>query len=577
MSDVSILQHHFDLAGVGHWTNILLRNDFTPRNIHLLNEKDLLKLRITNQKEQKQLLTAAKLIQLSSKDQAREVDTDVLRPTASDCCRSAASFLSFHHVDRAWPKRSSSLSSNIGLSNASTQVAPSFRVHMPQTAAVVVSPKPPPKRLSWKIINQRHCLPPPLPPTVAPSTAKETVTMRGRIDHSHGLQSARCECCDHHVRENAAAFSGGQWQYQSQEVVFVGESAVDHVFMWKPFAAVESLMIENAWRRKLSTVKIGGAIVDLGLMMWKTMQVRRNGDFSIGFPSLGKREVAIVSDLPLDHILSLESEFARSFLELTAAAEDQHRTAIELEEQSDLLFLRSEIAADVSFTFDQERAEVEELETQRRIELEAELAVAQVKLWDWFSNGIQLAMLATMIRSKVEEAVAVCARQAAILEDLESIARGSIEDQEQADMINLSKLVARFNAQVRAMLAGSSTVMTVDQSIRCPICNQSDCQFFTTKWKARWSHRGVVGSQNTSKEERKHENRGHSISALMAEVEEREYRDFIKQYPGKGGSRVQSPSPRLYRPPTASVAHKAPHPHPPPMRFGSSPRVVKGA
>jgi hypothetical protein len=371
------------------------------------------------------------------------------------------------------------------------------------------------------------------------------------------------------VRENAAAFSGGQWQFQSQEVIFVGDNAVDHVFMWKPFAAVESLMIENAWRRKLTSVKIGGSALDLNAMTWKTMQVRRNGDFSIGFPSLGRREVAKASELPINHILSLEAEFAQSFLDLAGAAEDQYRTSIELQEESSLLLLRSEIAADVAYTFEQERSEIEIRESQRRSEFESDLAACQLKLWDCLNNGIQSAVLATMTRCKAEEAAAVCARQATILENLERIGRIFVEEEEQADMTNLSKLVARFHAQVRAMLAGTTTTMPSDQTIRCTICNQSDCPFFKTKWKGRWTHRGIVGSPKSSKDDQKHENRGHSISALMAEVEEKEYRDFIKQYPARMSSRPQSPSPRLYRPSTSEV-RQAPRPHPPSMKFGLS-------
>ncbi len=81
-------------------------------------------------------------------------------------------------------------------------------------------------------------------------------------------------------------------------------------------------MIENAWRRKLDSIKIGGSLVDLVRMKWKDMHVRRNGDFSVSFPSLGKKETAVAEGLPDEDILLLENEFAQAFLDLVGAAED---------------------------------------------------------------------------------------------------------------------------------------------------------------------------------------------------------------------------------------------------------------
>lgn len=574
MNDSAVLQFHLSSAGVGHWTEALLRNDFTLKNLHQLCESDLRKLRITNIKDQKQLLAVAKQLQEQTSGVPRVEESGLLRPTASDCCRGAANFLAFHHVDRSWPKSGSSLSANIGLSTASPRPSSAFKVLLPTFSSAVATVPNSPRKEKWRIVNQRNCQPPKLELGRVGSTVLDTVTIRTPCDHAHGKQSSRCDCCDQHVRENAAAFSGGQWQFQSQEIVYVGDHAVDHVYMWKPFAAVESLMIENAWRRKFGTVKIGGGTADLGKMRWKEMNIRRNGDFSVSFPSLGRREVVTPPELPHGEISSLEEEFAKSFFELAAAAEDQARSRIELEEESALQLVRAELAADVQQTFATHQLQFKDEESKARESIEVELDIALAVMWDAFHEGCQSAVLTSITRAKAEEAAAVCLRQIDILNNLERIGRCSIEDEEQAAMTNLCKLVARFNAQVRAMLAGATKNMTVDPSIRCPICNKSDCQFFTTKWKGQWSHRG--SSQRAAGEHYQEANRGSTLSALLAEVEEKEYRDFIKQYPTQHKLRVRPPSPRLLQPcrPSSSTP-RTQNPRYPPMRYGSSPSPRK--
>lgn len=578
MSDVSVLQFHLERAGVGHWAAALIKSEFTPRNIHLLNKSDLKKLRITNASEQEQLLAAAKVLHETLKKSSKEIESGLSHPTASDCCRSAASYLNFHRVDRAWPKPASTLSSNVGLSSATPPSPTRIVLALPASSAIATKPPgQPPKQRRWSVVNQRNCSPP-LASGFIPRMEREVVVVKSSRNHSHGRQSGHCECCDHHVRENCAAFGGGQWQFQAQEVIFVGQNALDHVFMWKPFASVESLMIENAWRRKLNSIKIGGSIVDLGAMTWKGMSVRRNGEFIIGFPSLSRREAASAGELPTERIQSLESEFAQAFLDLVAAAEDQNRTKNELEEQDCLLHLRAEIAADVADTFEDARRRLVEAEELARDDIESSLELALSGLWDQLHDGIQAAVFATLTRGKSEESAAVCARQLEILGDLEMIGRMALEDEEQADMINLCKLIARFNAQVRAMLTGTISTMQIDPTLKCLVCNRSDCQFFTTKWKPRWSHRGLVAPQG-SKSHSSDENRGHTISALMAQVEEKEYHDFVKQYPQSSRGKVQPPSERLYRSrPSSSDSRRPARPSVPPMKFGSaliSPRVSR--
>lgn len=568
MSDAGVLQAHLARFSVGHYTDVLLRAGYDMSNLHILSAADLQKLRITNKADRKQLLAVASMqsserMRSKSPRVPHSKDTCVLRPTAVDCCRSAANYIAHHRVDRAWPKCASSLAVNAGLSFAKHPEGGDevFSVRLPTelllderchgTVVRASRSDKPHQRERWNVTCQPHVSR--VDAAWSPRNVNDTVVVNvsARPGHEHGQQAARCECCEQHVKEKSACFSGGQWQYQVREAVHVSEDVTDHVFMWKPFAAVESMIIENAWRKKLDNVKIGGVILDLLEMQWRGHKVRRNSDYSVAFPSLGRREITQAPGLPTEHVDALEKEFADAFLRLVDTAENQDRCRVQLDEESELLRLRAEIALDVAETFAAERERLADAEqVARRLIEESEYEAATDKLWEYLAQGMQDAVLATNTRAMQEEANAVCIYQQRILLDLEDIDRNSIIDAESAEWANLCKLVARFNAQVRALLAGAADKISPNSTLRCPLCCRADCPFFRTKWASHWAHhervspetrRGSASPRSTPRASTA--TRG--ISAIMAQVQETEYGELLQQYP-KLSVKVKPPSPRLY-------------------------------
>lgn len=144
------------------------------------------------------------------------------------------------------------------------------------------------------------------------------------------------------------------------------------------------------------------------------------------------------------------------------------------------------------------------------------------------------------------------ANQAALLEDMERVARRDVEREEEAFRKNLDKLVSMFNDQIREHLDRKRQKELRNKANgegqpRCPVCRKFDCDFFMHPWRGQWTHHGQVAaaarhkSDDASDDEGGHHqsrrpqsapgaigpDKEETLSTLANRANEKEYQEYL--------------------------------------------------
>jgi hypothetical protein len=547
MSDVRDLSVFLESYKLDAYIDALVEKDYTIDNLHLLTASDLNKLRITNKKDRSCLLGAVNILRdeqncsphermkrrqqrleaarpykrnigpeerrrlkareeasrngntteepasgicietladgtvvMNTVAEAREIpEFSATIPTANEAARQATIFLCHHRVDRPWPKPGSKLSQTLHLSNASPpSYAPLYTINKHGETSVVE----PPQKVS------------------------------------QGFQARFCPTCCDYVNESMQ----GAWQFQIIERVLVGEDQYEDVPVWKPFTQTESMKIEYSHKRGEPTVKIRKTMVDFDGGQWGTKPIRRVESDAVAFPTLKKGDLTPVPKKQIEPQAAIAANIQDLHRTLISETEE-NRSRLFISQQQDkaLLQVLLEIAGIMDEYHFQQRRALEEEETEARAKFEGpEFDAALDKLYEFEEQSVRDVAL----RKWEKESAKILQQQCGLLEEMESVARQDVANEEASFRKNLDKLVKLFNDTIRDHLDRIRKKELRNQKNsegqpRCPICRKIDCDFFSHPWRAAFGkHPESKRLTNTPDE---------TLSTLANRANEKEYNEYM--------------------------------------------------
>jgi hypothetical protein len=455
-------------------------------------------------------------------------------PTSNERCRQATIYVEHQTVDRMWPRPGSELTRSLALSTATpyagsntlytlsgTRVREPIAPHAPPSAnsfsATITGRRPKtgaslrmrPKGLPgrWRCTMHRemdtfgeaplvpasprtgpHATTPPpeTDPAVHMASLGSPPTAVPRCNvHDHGRSAHYCGVCEQHI-VNAAIEGQGQWQYQVKKTVVTGVNTEVPVMVWEPFEPIECLVLEHAVRQKKPRVKVGKHHADFPTMMWGPHRLRRVATTAVPFPTLKKTELTHPPPVDTTAEEALQEDLQESFRRLVMSEEERARFYIYHQQGHALDLVLGEIADMMAQLFAAQREALEAAEEAARQKVfDDNFELALDDLWAEAEKSVVDISLTDVNRASD----GIVTKQQDIISKMEELGRDKVMLEEMAARDNLDKLLARFNAQVKALLK-TRLQPVANTTLRCRFCRRLNCTFFHDPWQNHWRSRG---------------------------------------------------------------------------------------